>query len=74
MKICRRNGILLPQQVAQIESDLMRLVAATKFCCRNKDLYKSTPVHTKRWEVSPRHVVQTCRLGFPLSLGRKRIQ
>ena len=60
---------LLPQQVAQIESDLLRLVAATKFCCRNKDFHKSAPVHTKRWEVSPRLVVQTCRPVFPLSLG-----
>ena len=30
MKIFLRNSILLPQQVAQIESDLMRLVAETK--------------------------------------------
>ena len=61
---------LLPQQVAQVESDFLRLVAATKFCCRNKDFHKSAPVHTKRWEVSLRLVVQTCRPVFPLSLGR----
>ena len=31
---------LLPQQFAQIESDFLRLVAATKFCCRKKIFIK----------------------------------
>ena len=46
-----------PQQVAQILSDLilLRHVAATKFCCKNKDFLKSSPVHTERF------VAATCR-------------
>ena len=37
----------------------MRLVAATKYCCRDKDLvdfHKSYPVHSKRYGAATRCV------------------
>ena len=57
---------LSPQQVAQILSDLifLRHVAATKFCCKNKDFLKNSPVHEAicRCDVPPRHGPASCRL------------
>ena len=35
--------------------EFVRLVAATKFCCSDKDFYKNSPVHMKRF------VAATCR-------------
>ena len=42
--------------------DFLRLVAATKFCCGDKDFHKNSPVHTKRF------VAATCRLTLLLQL------
>ena len=39
-----------------------RHVAATKFCCGDKDFHKNSPVHTKRF------VAATCRLTLLLQL------
>ena len=50
------------------QTEFMRVVAATKFHCRDKHFHKISPVHTKRFvaaicrcDVSPRHVVATCQ-------------
>ena len=61
--LCLCNRILLSQQVVQIQSDLIisRLVAATKFCCGDKDFHKHSPDHTKRF------VATTCRRNVLLS-------
>ena len=37
------------------QTEFVRLVAATKLCCRDKDFHKKFPVHTKRF------VAATCR-------------
>jgi len=42
--------------------DFLQFVAATKFCCRDKDFHKNSPVHTKRF------VAATCRLTLLLQL------
>ena len=42
--------------------DFLQLVAATKFCCGDKDFHKNSPVHTKRF------VAATCRLTLLLQL------
>ena len=42
--------------------DFLRLVAATKFCCGDKDFHKNSPAHTKRF------VAATCRLTLLLQL------
>ena len=62
LRLC--NKILLPQQVVQIQSDLifLQLVAATKFCCGDKDFHKHFSRHTKRF------VVATCRRDVLLQL------
>ena len=43
----------------------MRLFAAAKFCCRDKDFYKNSPVYTTRFVAATRRrdtVASTCRL------------
>ena len=42
--------------------DFLQLVAATKFCCGDKNFHKNSPVHTKRF------VAATCRLTLLLQL------
>ena len=44
------------------QTEFVRLVAATKFCCRDKDFYKISPVHTKRF------VATMCRRDILLQL------
>ena len=71
---CPCNRILLPQQVSQMQSDLifffLRLVAATKFCCGDKDFHKNS--YFTRSDLSLRRVtccgnyysrLLTCREG-----------
>ena len=61
--LCLLNRILSQQHVAKNQiREFLRLVAATKFCCRDKDFHKNFPVHTKRF------VAATCRLNVSLQL------
>ena len=58
--LCLCNGILSLWQVAQILSDLIFLqqVAATKFCCRDRDFHK---IFQYTWSnLSLRRVAATC--------------
>ena len=45
VKICLRNSILLPQQVAQIEFDFKRVVLVIKFCGGNISSPKFSSTH-----------------------------
>ena len=47
--------------------DFLRLVAATKLCCGDKDFHKNSPVHTKRF------VAATCRLTLLLQLVARSV-
>ena len=53
--LCRCNRILWPQI-------FLRLVAAKKFCCGDRDFHKNSPPHTKRF------VAATCRRDMLLQL------
>ena len=44
------------------QTESVLLVAATKFCCSDKDFHKNSPVHTKRF------VAAMCRLDMLLEL------
>ena len=44
------------------QTEFVRLVAATKFCCRDKDFHKISAVHTKRF------VAAMCRRNMLLQL------
>ena len=44
------------------QTEFVRLVATTKFCCSEKDFHKNPPVRTKRF------VAATCRRGMLLHL------
>ena len=46
----------------------VRLVAAPKFCCWEKDFHKNCPVHTKQF------VAATCRATCSRNLGRSHTQ
>ena len=62
--------VLSQQHVAkkQIRQNLyVRLVAVTKFCCRDKDFHKISPVHTKRF------VAATCRRNMLLQLAAEPV-
>ena len=43
--------------------DFLQHVAATKFCCKDKDFHKNSPVHTKTF------VAATCRRDMFLNLS-----
>ena len=62
--LCLCYIVLLPSQVAQIVSDLifLRHVTSTKFCCRDKDFHKNSPVQTKRF------VTVMCRCNMVIQL------
>ena len=47
--LCLRNRILSQQHVTKNQIQFVQLVWAIKFCCRDKDFHKSSPVHTKRF-------------------------
>ena len=52
----QQNFVAATSRTNSVWFDFLRLVAATKFRCRDKDFPKNSPVHTKRF------VVATCRL------------
>ena len=54
-EFCRSNML-------QNQTEFVRLVAATKFCCRDKDFHKISAVHTKRF------VAAMCRRNMLLQL------
>ena len=48
--LCLRNRILSEQHVTKNQiRQFVQLVAAIKFCCRDKDFRKNFPVHAKRF-------------------------
>ena len=48
--LCLHNRILSQQHVTKNQIiQFVQLVGAIKFCCRDKDFHKSSPVHTKRF-------------------------
>ena len=57
-RICRRNK----SHRFSLIWFFATFVAATKFCCGDKDFHKNSPVHTKRF------VAATCRLTLLLQL------
>ena len=62
--LCFCNRSLSQQHVAKKsnQTEFVRLVAATKFCCRDKDFHKISPGHTKRF------VTAMCRRNMLLQL------
>ena len=61
--LCLPNRILLQQHVTKNQIHFVQLVGAIKFCCRDKDFHKNSPVQTKRF------VAATCRLTLLLQLS-----
>ena len=58
----QQNFVSATSRTDSVWFDILRLVAATKFCCGVKVFYKNSPVHTKQF------VVATCRLTVLLQL------
>ena len=58
----QQNFVAATSRTNSVWLDFLRLIAATKFCCGDKDFHKNSPVHTKRF------VVATCRLTVLLQL------
>ena len=51
----QHNFVTTTSRKKSNQTEFVRLVAATKLCCRDKDFHKKFPVHTKRF------VAATCR-------------
>ena len=48
--LCLRNRILSQQHVTKNQIiQFVQLVGVIKFCCRDKDFHKNSPVHTKQF-------------------------
>ena len=47
--LCLPNRILSQQHVTKNQIQFVQLVGAIKFCCRDKDFHKNSPIHTKRF-------------------------
>ena len=58
----QQNFVAATSRTDSVWFDFLRLVAATKFCCGDKDFHKNSPVHTMRF------VAATCRLTLLLQL------
>ena len=58
----QRNFVTATSHKKSNQTESVQLVAATKFCCSNKDVHKNSPVHTKPF------VTETCRLTVLLQL------
>ena len=58
----QQNFVAATSRTDSVWFDFLRLVAATKFCSGDKDFYKNSPVHTKRF------VAATGRLTLLLQL------
>ena len=61
----QQNFVAATSRKKSNQTEIVRLVAATKFCCSDKDFHKNSPVHTKRFVAAkraPHHVAATCRL------------
>ena len=56
--LCLRNRILPLQQVAKKsnQTEFVRLVVATKFCCRDRDFYRNSLIYKKQFVAAA-----TCR-------------
>ena len=58
----QQNFVAATSRKKSNQTESVRLVAATKFCCSDKDFHKNSPVHTKRF------VAATCRRDMLLQL------
>ena len=58
----QQNFVAATSRTDSVWFDFLRLVAATKFCCGDKDFHKNSPVHTKGF------VAATCHLTLLLQL------
>ena len=58
----QQNFVAEKRDTNSVWFDFLRLVAATKFCCGDKDFHKNSPVHTKGF------VAATCHLTLLLQL------
>ena len=61
----QQNFVAARSRKKSNQTEFVRLVAATKFFCSNKDFHKNPAVRAKRFvaaDVSPRRVGATCRL------------
>ena len=58
----QHNFVTTTSRKKSNQTEFVRLVAATKLCCREKDFRKNSPVHTRRF------VVATCRRNVFLQL------
>ena len=59
----KKNFVAATSRKKSSQTEFVRLVAATKFCCSDKDFHKNSPVHTERFTVAA-----TCRLDMLLQL------
>ena len=58
----QHNFVAATSRKKSNQTEFVRLVAATRLCCRDKDFHKNSPVHTKRF------VAATCRRNVLLQL------
>ena len=58
----QQNFVAATSHTNSVWFDFLQHVAATKFCCRDRDFQKNFPVHTKRF------VATTCRRNMLLQL------
>ena len=58
----QQNFVAATSRKKSSQTEFVRLVAATKFCCSDKDFHKNSPVQTKRF------VAATCRRDMLLQL------
>ena len=62
----QQNFVVATNRKKSNQTEFVRLVAATKFFCSNKDFHKNPPVRTERFvaaDVLPRRVGTTCHLA-----------
>ena len=63
----QQNFVAATSRTDSVWFDFLRLVAATKFRCGDKDFHKDSPVHTERF------VAATCRLTVLLQLVARSV-
>ena len=63
----QQNFVAATSRTDSVWFDFLRLVAATKFLCGDKDFHKDSPVHTERF------VAATCRLTVLLQLVARSV-
>ena len=53
----QHNFVTSTSHTNSVWFDFLKLVTATKFCCRDKDFHKNSPVHMKRFDNMLRQLV-----------------